>query len=173
MSRSGYCDDLDNWDLIRWRGAVASAIRGARGQAMLRELRDALDALPEKRLAADSLVTADGECCALGSLGVARGMDLEPIDPDDREGVAAAFGVAEALAAEIMFLNDEIVLEYRNAEVEICGPVRPHWPDWGRHKRRVLLPNRGAGEQRWRYIRNWVEQNIADHRQGRGDDDVG
>jgi len=38
MSRSGYSDDCDVWALIRWRGAVKSAIRGARGQAMLREL---------------------------------------------------------------------------------------------------------------------------------------
>jgi hypothetical protein len=37
MSRSGYSDDLENWSLIRWRGAVASAIRGRRGQAFLRE----------------------------------------------------------------------------------------------------------------------------------------
>ena len=38
MSRSGYSDDLDNWDLIRWRGQVSSAIRGKRGQGFLREL---------------------------------------------------------------------------------------------------------------------------------------
>ena len=31
MSRSGYEDGLEMWDLIRWRGAVASAIRGKRG----------------------------------------------------------------------------------------------------------------------------------------------
>ncbi len=28
MSRSGYNDDGTEWDLIRWRGAVASAVRG-------------------------------------------------------------------------------------------------------------------------------------------------
>ncbi|ENQ7660184.1 hypothetical protein ACEQOL_006537 [Pseudomonas aeruginosa] len=41
MSRSGYCDDLDNWSLICWRGAVSSAIKGKRGQAFLIELREA------------------------------------------------------------------------------------------------------------------------------------
>lgn len=46
MSRSGYSDDIDNWDLIKWRGQVASAIRGKRGQLFLRELLAALDALP-------------------------------------------------------------------------------------------------------------------------------
>jgi hypothetical protein len=101
MSRSGYSDDIDGWALIRWRGAVTSAIRGERGQAMLRELVQALDALPEKRLASGSLVTAEGDYCTLGALGRARGMDMAPIDPEDREAVAKAFGVAEALAAEI------------------------------------------------------------------------
>ena len=33
MSRSGYIDDMDDtWQFIKWRGQVASAIRGARGQ---------------------------------------------------------------------------------------------------------------------------------------------
>ena len=55
MSRSGYHDGIDQWDLIRWRGAVASAIRGKRGQAFLREMLDALDALPEPKLIAHDL----------------------------------------------------------------------------------------------------------------------
>lgn len=50
MSRSGYSDDydFDNWQLIRWRGAVNSAINGRRGQAFLKELLTAIEALPEK-----------------------------------------------------------------------------------------------------------------------------
>ena len=45
MSRSGYSDDLEPWDLIRWRGAVNSAIKGKRGRALLQKMADALDAL--------------------------------------------------------------------------------------------------------------------------------
>lgn len=30
MSRSGYNDDIDNWQMIKWRGQVASAVRGKR-----------------------------------------------------------------------------------------------------------------------------------------------
>lgn len=37
MSRSGYTDEDDIWAMIRWRGAVTSAIRGKRGQQALRE----------------------------------------------------------------------------------------------------------------------------------------
>lgn len=162
MSRSGYTDDCDDqWALIRWRGAVNSAIKGKRGQQALREILAALDALPEKRLASESLVTAEGECCTLGALGKARGIDLEPIDPEDRESVARAFGISEALAAEIMYENDEYIDEWEWVKVDICGPVRPHYPDWGRQYKDVRVPVRNAAERRWRHMRAWVEQHIA------------
>ena len=58
MSRSGYTDDFDDqWALIRWRGAVTSAIRGKRGQEFLREMAAAMDAMPEKSLSQKSLNT--------------------------------------------------------------------------------------------------------------------
>ena len=107
MSRSGYSDEGDGWAEIRWRGAVKAAIRGQRGQRTLREMLAALDAMPHKVLAADSLVTAGGEYCALGVLGAQRGVELDTLDPEDYDGVAAAFGVAPALVREIVFENDE------------------------------------------------------------------
>lgn len=162
MSRSGYTDDCENqWELIRWRGAVKSAIRGKRGQQALREILAALDAMPNKRLASELLVTADGEFCTLGALGNARGVDLDSIDPDDPQAVAAAFGISEALAAEIMYENDEAVDDYRWVEVEICGPVRPHYPEWGRHYIHVREPVENVAERRWRYMRDWVAQNLT------------
>jgi len=106
MSRSGYSDDCDGWSLIRWRGAVASAIRGYRGQAFLRELVKALDALPEKKLIAGDLKAPDGQVCALGSVAAVRGVDVSDLDVYDREAVAKRLGIAPALAAEIMFEND-------------------------------------------------------------------
>jgi hypothetical protein len=108
MSRSGYCDDLDHWALIRWRGAVQSAIRGKRGQSFLREMAAAMDALPEKRLVLGEL-EKDGEVCAIGTVGRARGVDMSAIDPEDRDTVAGAFGVSVALACEIVWMNDEAV----------------------------------------------------------------
>ena len=106
MSRSGYNDDCGGWDLIRWRGAVNSALKGKRGQAFLAELRDALDAMPDKRLIADSL-QAEGEFCTIGVLGAKRGVDMAVLDPDDREAVGEAFGISPAMASEIVFMNDE------------------------------------------------------------------
>lgn len=107
MSRAGYSDDIDdNWSLIRWRGQVASAIRGKRGQAFLRELVASLDALPEKRLIAHDL-QSDCGVCAVGSVGLRRGIDMSGLDPECYEAVAGAFGIAEPLVREIEFENDE------------------------------------------------------------------
>lgn len=107
MSRSGYTDDCDDqWSFIMWRGAVKSAMRGQRGQAFLREMLTAMDALPEKKLTSREL-EADGQVCAIGSVGRARGVDMSKLDPEDPDRVAAAFGVSRALACEIVFMNDE------------------------------------------------------------------
>ncbi|MGO0633404.1 hypothetical protein ACTORR_25850 [Pseudomonas sp. SAR267] len=141
MSRSGYSDDCSGWGLICWRGAVAAAIRGKRGQAFLVELRDALDAMPDKRLVTDTL-EAGGEFCTLGALGAKRGLDMSLIDAHDRESVAQAFGIAEALAAEIVYENDE-------------SPGQFVQDDVGRW---VLI--RDTPESRWQRMRNWVESNI-------------
>jgi hypothetical protein len=108
MSRSGYVDDFDDgWALIRWRGAVASAIRGRRGQKFLKEAIAALDALPDQALIATDLQNQTGAVCFLGAVGCARGMDIGTLDPEDSESVAAAFGISDALAREIVYLNDE------------------------------------------------------------------
>src|SRR5437868_4429286 len=103
MSRSGYSDDCDGWAAIRWRGAVAAATKGARGQALLREMMAALDAMPVKELVAHEL-EAEGSYCALGVVGKARGLDMAKLDPEDRDQVAEAFGIAPALAAEIVYV---------------------------------------------------------------------
>lgn len=138
MSRSGYSDDCNGWDLICWRGAVSSAIKGKRGQAFLIELRDALDAMPEKRLIAEELV-ADGEFCTLGVIGAKRGIDMAGLDPDCRETVASVFNIAPALAAEIVFENDEYPGYY---QTQPDGSSK-----WTRE----------SPEHRWRRMRDWVE----------------
>jgi hypothetical protein len=69
-------------------------------------MRDALDAMPEKRLIAKEL-ERDGEVCALGAVGRAREIDMQNIDPEDPERVAAVFDIAEVLAREIAYENDE------------------------------------------------------------------
>src|SRR4051812_16800179 len=107
MSRSGYHDDCDDqWAAIRYQGALKSALRGKRGQSFLRALIEALDAMPEKRLIRDAL-HANGEVCALGALGLKRGVDMSDLDPRDAESVAATFDIAEPLARDVVYYNDE------------------------------------------------------------------
>lgn len=150
MSRSGYSDDCDGWALIRWRGAVKAAIHGKRGQRLLRELAEALDAMPIKELIPDELQTSSGEFCALGVLGAARGLALNDIDPDDREGVAKTFNIAPALVAEIVYVNDE---------------YHEYWGRWQRGAaprtlEEMAAEEKAGRERRWRTVRAWVAEQL-------------
>jgi hypothetical protein len=141
MSRAGYSDDYDDssYPAAMWRGAVLSAIRGKRGQSFLLELLAALDALPEKKLAANSF-TRGGEICALGSVAMRRGLDVSEFEPHpdewgsedevDSDALSKKFGIAAALAREIMYENDE-------------GSLNDETP-----------------EQRWIRVRAWVASQI-------------
>lgn len=125
MSRSGYSGDCDNWDLIRWRGAVNSAIRGKRGQALLKEMEAALLALPTKELCHYDFANVESmQVCALGAVELKRRMDagkhlyqaLVEIAKEFPEGteadsVADHFGIADAMAKEITYINDEGYVE--------------------------------------------------------------
>ena len=132
MSRSGYVEDEDYpGQFAMWRGQVTSAIRGQRGQKLLREMRDALDAMPAKRLIREEL-RADGEVCALGCLGAVRGVNLEALDPYDHETLASTFDVARQLVQEIEFVNDD--------------------DGWYHNE---------TPEQRWQRVREWVNKMIT------------
>lgn len=137
MSRHEYCDcdDLDQQDMAMWRGRVMSAIRGRRGQQLLRDLRDALDAMPEKRLIAGSLQNTDG-VCALGSVCVYRNLNIDDLkfdgDEDDdplwtNEHLSERLNIAECLVREVEYENDEFA---------------------------------GSPEERWEYMRKWVDRHI-------------
>ena len=81
MGRHGYTDECEN--VAMWRGVIASATRGKRGQAFFRALLAALDAMPEKRLVTGELQDSEGAVCALGCLGKARGVDLASVETRD------------------------------------------------------------------------------------------
>ena len=131
MSRSGYTDDSgDNWALIRWRGMVASAIRGRRGQAFLRSLRDALDSLPSKRLVRSEeyeIVNESGDCCALGAVALAREWgDAAEVDSSDHEALGERLDIASCLVQEIEWENDGMF--YRETPGERWKRLR-QWAD--------------------------------------------
>ena len=138
MSRSGYHDEvLNQFDVTSWRGQVASALRGKRGQKLLLDLVHGLDAMPEKRLISEKLQCADG-MCALGVVGARRGIDLLFLNPTNNDDygedktaqVAGLLDIADQLALEIVHINDE-------------------------HGRANETP-----EQRWKRVRKWAAMNI-------------
>lgn len=109
MSRSGYSEDLDDFERNLYRGTVARAIRGQRGQRFFRDLVAALDAMPEKRLVAAAFKTPGG-VCALGCLMRARELDVPEGYDVEAELAAEPLDIARVLAKETTYLNDE------------CGP---------------------------------------------------
>lgn len=142
MSRSGYVDDCDDERASNlWRGAVARALSGKRGLAFLREMARALDAMPEKRLIAEQIVSDDGgACCALGSVALARGEDLNDLaelDAENYEQVGRFFGVAAAFVREVAYLNDE-----------------GGWKE--------------TPEQRWQRMRRWVGAQLGEEFSAQG-----
>ena|ERR1700744_589597 len=131
MSRSGYSDDCENINL--YRGTVERAIRGRRGQAFLKELAKAMDEMPVKRLIANELVTETGEVCAIGVVCKKRGLDVSEVDIWNSEEVGKLVGIAQSMAAEIEFENDEGAY-YRNKSE--------------------------TPEERWQRIRKWVSEQL-------------
>lgn len=165
MSRSGYTEDNDDpLAYGRWRQAVKRALEGKRGQALLRELVEALDAMEDKRLYPGSFATADGEFCTLGVLGAKRGTKMDDLGDEydcDTEQVGQRFGIAPAMAAEIMYLNDEYAVDcWKWVTVEICGPMRRIGPDWGKHQRKVRVHNDNHPRERWERMRAWAVENL-------------
>lgn len=120
-----------------WRGQVANAMRGRRGQTFLKDLVSALDAMPAKRLIRDDLIRG-GEVCAIGALGLQRGIDMSKIDPEDSERVAHEFNIAHQLASEVVYMNDDY-FDFHYVE----------------NKRVEYTP-----EERWQLMRDWAAKKI-------------
>lgn len=141
------------WDLQEQAGL--NALRGKRGQAVLKELEVALLALPEKKLLHGKL-SREGGVCAIGALALKRRMEAgeardaalkwmeEQVDPEDCEewGEQTAYfakkhlGVVKALAYKISFENDEGRGEYNHGHKE-------------------------TDEERWARVLKWVRSQIV------------
>lgn len=136
MGRSGYTDDYEGDAPAEfYRQAVHRATTGHRGQHLLRKLRDALDAMPVKRLITNAIKDATGGVCAFGALdpnAPAYKEDGDDWDAGHARDLAEHFNVAHALAAEIVYMNDE----------------------W-------YLSRNETPEARWIRMRAWVESQIV------------
>ena len=146
MSRSGYSDDFGCGDVLelgRYRGQVLSAIRGKRGQRFIKELAKSLDEMPIKELHAELFQEQD-KFCAIGVLGNSKGIDLSTLDPEDDVTpyiISDYFDIAEQLAREVMFENDNCVQFFH------CdNNYAPH--------------QESTPEFRWKYMRKWCDMNL-------------
>ena len=132
--------DAEPWMEGQQAGALRSAIRGQRGQRLLRDLVAGLDALPTPELSAGALEDeATGCCCAFGAVRRYRGAAAVPLwfDPME-EGLdpphfAEPFDVAPALAWEVVEVNEG--LSDSNMEA--------------------------ARRQRWERVRAWAVKHLA------------
>jgi hypothetical protein len=157
VSRSGYSDDCDTGALNLYRANVDRALSGKRGQAFLREMAAALDAMPVKELVAEEIVRDSEHVCAIGSVALARQLDVSKLDPEDPDTVAGTFGIARMLACEIAYWNDErgkdrwedVPQPQVSPDPEGRPPPRP---------RQRRIPETPA--ERWTRMRSWVAAHL-------------
>jgi hypothetical protein len=143
MSRCHYQDeyyDDEPWMYGQQVGALKSAIRGQRGQRLLRDLVAGLDALPTPELSAGALEDeATGCCCAFGAVRRYRGaaavpLWFHPMEEDlDPPHYSEPFDVAPALAWAVVAANEE----WSNSNKE------------------------AARRQRWERVRAWAVEHLA------------
>ena len=85
------------------------------------------------------------------------GHDLQKLDSDmemwEWDRIADQLGISQAMAREVMYLNDEGVSEMGWVRVE--GPPN----EWGREPE-VYTQLPGAAERRWQYMRDWVAKHL-------------
>src|ERR1700761_17181 len=107
MSRINYSEDEDfTGQFELWQANCRRSLRGKQGQEELRVLRDALLALPEKRLINGSLYE-DGEVCAIGCYARAKGLELEKYNPEDAtDEVGIEAGMPSLVAWKVVEMND-------------------------------------------------------------------
>lgn len=153
-------DDYDpqfanEWDL--WEANWLRHLRGANGQEVLRDLRDALLALPERKLIEGRLADEQGCVCTVGALALYRrtlsGERPEDvldelrnlIKPDERWGDIDAYEAEERTVACGVGLGLK-----RMMAMALAGKN----DDW--------YADDKTPEQRFERVLKWVESKIAD-----------
>jgi hypothetical protein len=128
-----------------WHANLRRAMQSKRGQAFMQELLEALDALPQKRLIQGAMEQS-GEVCALGAVGLKRGMELDGLDSRDHDEIADAFGISSMLAQEIAYWNDQ--------GMEACLLGLTDGGGW----------TENSPEDRFTFVRAWVVARLGENR---------
>jgi hypothetical protein len=138
-----------------WEANLERHFSGKAGQAKLRELREALLALPEKRLIETRLADENGNVCALGALAVhhhvSQGADRVKVLAEMAEAVPDEGGWVDSWEAE----------EHTRSEAERCGCKLPlivtvaYENDFGPSLKETP-------EERYERMLGWVEKRILE-----------
>ena len=134
MNRVNYQEDATPWEFLRYRGAVLSAIKGKRGQKLLKDLLEAFDSMQIKELVANELQGESG-VCTLGCIAKAKGMDWSNWNDFKSDIISKELNIAKSLVNEIAFENDEICYFDKDSEK--------------------------TRKKRWQKMRTWVERKIT------------
>ncbi len=150
MSRTWEGESDNPLDWGRYEAAKRSTLRGRRGQAFLRELVAALDALPQPELSEGALGDQRTGCvCALGAVALAQGQSFADLAKDDGNGspdeAAEWYSISPTLANEIISANDD----WRDGNtVDVRRSRWRHVRAWAvRHL--IEAPQREAEAQPW------------------------
>lgn len=175
MSRSSYSDDFGEdfpGQLELFRANVERSMRGKAGQARLRELREALLALPVKALHDGIFAEGTRErpvVCALGAWALqqvggdpAKAAPLAGPSPEEDEATAGALGAhgwPRLVVLDTIFKNDDTRYVYETFE---GPPQRWHTYDWPMRRGRRETP-----AERYTRVLAWVESQIVEPAQRR------
>lgn len=106
--RINYTEDEDfDGQFALWQANVRRSLKGRSGQRELAALREALLALPDKRLIGGLLVDESGEACAIGAYARHKGLDIGSYDPEDEsDEVGIEAGMPPLVAWKVVEMND-------------------------------------------------------------------
>ncbi len=132
-----------------WQATAKRALGGKRGQAALMEIRDALLAMPSRRLMKDEWA-AGGEVCALGAVDVHRHM---------RNGMSweSARLIVEHTVEEKPWQFDESFEVEETAQLRLGYTRTLVWEVMEKNDEQF---ENMSPEQRWGSMLRWVEEKI-------------
>lgn len=154
MSRFPEGDMDSEWAELhqgRYEHNVKQALKGKRGQKILREMEEALLAMPEPKLIKNRFTTAKGECCAIGALVAHR--------------FAPLWGVSFAEAAARLALEEDEdgFDEYEEADETMNQGLKAGLTQtlvWEIAYRNDDYGWNQTDEQRWEYMLGWVRRHL-------------
>lgn len=155
--RIGYIDEEQfQGQFALWQSNCARSLRGKQGQAALRELEEALVALPTKRLIADALVHS-GDVCAIGALALKRGkLDLsEEHEGDEMEDVGVGLGMPRLVAWKVVEAND-----IDNEKYSVLAPGPNQYGYYHGYQPGYRLTIETTPEERYDAVLKWTRANL-------------